>query len=236
MSDREKILIVEGNADKDFFEKLLKCLNLQVEVKISTPRDHNLEKNGKKNAQELLEILLKRMVKGDLSHLAMILDSDFKKDGWGFEKTFETTQEILKKAGYNEPEIRYGGMYFPHPDGLNGVGLWVMPDNQAEGMLEDLIKKSIRNEEQPLLDHAITTVKDLPMKKKFKGIHQSKAEIATWMAWQKMPGCSIDYAIEEDLLNFNCELMRQLINWLQCVYMDDFRSSCESPLRTAEIG
>ncbi len=85
-----------------------------------------------------------------------------------------------------------------------------MPNNCAEGMLEDWIKESVEESETLLLDHAINTTNNLP-NKKFKSIHSSKAEVATWMAWQKMPGCGFDQVIDDSLINLRSQPMMQLI-------------------------
>ena len=95
-----------------------------------------------------------------------------------------------------------------------------MPDNYSEGMLEDWIKQSVHESETTLLGLAINTIKNLP-NKKFKPIHNSKAEVATWMAWQKRPGRGFDGAIDDDLINFQCKSMTQLIKWIKHIYTID---------------
>lgn len=152
--------------------------------------------------------------------MAVVLDADFESDHWGFKVTLKKVTKILKDNGYGEPNIQFGGLSFPHSDGLNSIGLWIMPDNYSEGMLEDWIKKSVQDSELSLLDRAINTVKDLP-NKKFKSIHNSKAEVATWLSWQRRPGCGFDGAIDENLFNFQCESMTQLINWLNRIYITE---------------
>ena len=44
----QKILLVEGDTDKIFFQEMLKKIELKVEVRVDTPKDHkDIEKNGK---------------------------------------------------------------------------------------------------------------------------------------------------------------------------------------------
>ncbi len=113
MDDKKMILIVEGQGDKVFFEKLFKKIKFNIEVKVSTPQDYDLDRNGKKRAILLLERLIKQLVDGSISHLGIVLDADFKCDAWGFEVTFEKIKKVLKTNGYSDPEEKYSGLAFP---------------------------------------------------------------------------------------------------------------------------
>jgi hypothetical protein len=67
-----------------------------------------------------------------------------------------------------------------------------MPTHKGDGMLEDFIKQAIGpGQPQKLLEQAIGCVDQLPKELKlFSDFHQTKAEIYTWLAWQKPPGQS----------------------------------------------
>lgn len=222
MDVKRKILIVEGDGDKAFFETLFKKIDLEIGIKVNTPKDHDFDRDGKKRAIRLLKRLIKLPMDGTISHLGIVLDADFKCDHWGFEVTLKEIEKILNENGYGNPEVQSGGLAFPHSTGLslNSIGLWIMPDNASEGMLEDWIKQSVHESETSLLELAIDTIKNLP-NKKFKPIRNSKAEVATWMAWQKIPGRDFDGAIDDDLINFQCKSMTQLINWIKHIYTVD---------------
>lgn len=92
-----------------------------------------------------------------------------------------------------------------------------MPDNNADGMTENMIKQTACSEELALLQHAITTVAGLP-KPKFKPIHKTKAEIATWMAWQKIPGQGLAAVVADNLIDMQNPAINQLIDWLKRIY------------------
>ena len=110
-----------------------------------------------------------------------------------------------------------GGVLFQHDDGLADFGLWVMPNNRDEGMLEDWIKHCIHPDENDLFAHAGTVVDTLPQTK-FKPIHISKAEVATWLAWQKKPGHGLYHSVEENLIDTNSVLFKELSDWLNHIY------------------
>jgi len=113
-----------------------------------------------------------------------------------------------------------GGIYFQHDDDLADFGLWVMPNNCDEGMLEDWIKSCVHSDEHKLFAHAETVVDTLPQTK-FKSIHISKAEVATWMAWQKQPGHGLYRAVEDQLIDMDSKLFLELKDWLTNIYSSE---------------
>jgi hypothetical protein len=106
---------------------------------------------------------------------------------------------------------------FKHSDGLRDFGLWVMPNNNREGMLEDWIIESIKNDEKALFQQATTAVQQLSSPK-FKPHLQAKAEVATWLAWQKTPGHGLYSVMKEGLLDENSVPYTQLGNWLKSIF------------------
>jgi hypothetical protein len=109
------------------------------------------------------------------------------------------------------------GLLFKHSDGLRDFGLWVMPNNNREGMLEDWIIESIKNDEKALFQQATTAVQQLSSPK-FKPHLQAKAEVATWLAWQKTPGHGLYSVMKEGLLDENSVPYTQLGNWLKSIF------------------
>ena len=132
----------------------------------------------------------------------------------------EKIETIIEDCGYStggNRKLKSGGFCFTHKDGLPNFGLWIMPDNKTDGFLEDFIKSSIIQSEFNLLAHANSTVTQLPAPK-FKTIHKSKADIATWMAWQTMPGQPLVGAVGGNLLDFNNSQAKNFIDWLKHIY------------------
>lgn len=208
----KRILIVEGITDKEFFSLLLKSIDLgNVEVVVNTPQDLMAAKDGKNSAIGTLINLIPQLNDGSITNLALIVDADYAQDDWGFEKTKNKVIREVKKHGFiDEPKDGC----FSHPDGLNPVGLWVMPNNKSDGMFEDWLKGAVIHSERPLLDKAVSVISALTPKK-FKDIHRSKAEIGTWSSWQKIPDYGPKIAIKESLIDINYS---GLIDWLKRVY------------------
>lgn len=217
----KKILIVEGESDKKFFESFIKKTQLEIGIQVDTPLSLGAGKDGKTAGFKLLPQLLKQLVDGRVTHLAMVVDADMRNDNWGYENTVKLIAEKISDSGYNDRPDRYDtGLSFPHSDGLNNFGLWVMPDNRSEGMLEDWIRTAIATKESSLLNIAIDTVSRLPKPTKFNQRHTSKANIATWMAWQKIPGKGLEAVIDDELINMNSESVANFLSWLKHTYSD----------------
>lgn len=65
------------------------------------------------------------------------------------------------------------------------VGVWLMPDNQSRGMLEDFAGQLVPPEDE-LWDKAKLNVDEI-VNPRFPEEHTAKAYIYTWLGWQKEP-------------------------------------------------
>ncbi|MFZ2726997.1 MAG: DUF3226 domain-containing protein [Methylococcaceae bacterium] len=225
--NKSHILLVEGEDDRGFFEQVCKTLQLNLKIEVAPPKDYQDDyeenlRNGKQGALRLLDNLLPELLDEEAitKRLAIIIDADYKTaNGLGYQKTLAQIFNIANEYGFNLSENQSNGLIFKHEDDAINFGVWIMPNNNDEGMLEDFIKSCIHNEEQALFNHAINTVNQLTSKK-FKDHHYSKAEIATWLAWQKVPSHGLYIAIKDKLLNEQHSLFQQLGDWLKYVYLE----------------
>jgi len=218
---KDKILLVEGEADKCLFSAICCEERLGVNVKVGSPFEFGGDGRGKGNALKLLPTLLEQMRDGQIKRLAMVIDADFKEaDGLGFHETLKKVAMILKDHGYKVSatlKSRSGGYTIKHSDGLPDFGLWIMPNNASDGLLEDFIKNSISANQKDLLKTAVDVVGTLktPL---FKSIHRSKADVSTWMAWQKVPGQALHAVVGGKLVDFTSGEAKQLMDWLHGIY------------------
>lgn len=227
----KKILLVEGNNDRAFFKAFCKTLGLTdveiPEITIVTPKDRGSQRNGWTNLVDHLPTEIKRLRSGDIDKLAIVIDADFSPDNNGgvtsrrnliAHKINDFLQyqkyglyEIAEQPNYQKGDI------FKHSNGLPDIGLWIMPDHQNDGMIENLIEQMIstNTEQQSLLAHVDLSINNLPAKL-FSDIHLSKARIYTWRAWQKEPGIRLPDALSENLLTL--EAAANFSNWLISVF------------------
>ncbi|MFZ2956895.1 MAG: DUF3226 domain-containing protein [Candidatus Ozemobacteraceae bacterium] len=197
----DHILLVEGEADRAFFEQICRVLGLNTRVYVAPPRDFAGSHNTKEGVFNSLPTLLDQLADGRITCLAMVVDADNAVNGGGYESAIKRVEKIVAPYGFVLAIHPGSGIVFQNNDGLADFGLWVMPNNADDGMLEDWIKQSIHPSEQGLFAHAEAVVAALPKPPKFKAIHRSKAEVATWLAWQKQPGHGIYRAVEDGLID-----------------------------------
>lgn len=218
MASTERVLLVEGEADRAFFEQICGVIGLNTSVTIAPPKELAGSHNSKEGAFNHLPVLLAQLADGQITRLAVVVDADSAENGGGYQRAITRIKQIVAPYGFLMPLHTAGGIVFQHNDGLADFGVWVMPNNADEGMLEDWIKQSIHPNEQGLFAHAKAVVAALPQPPKFKPIHCSKAEVATWLAWQKQPGHGTYRAVEEGLIDTISAHYKNLIAWLGHVY------------------
>jgi hypothetical protein len=217
----KKLLLVEGASDKRFFDLLCKD-KLELTVGILRPSEsEEIKGDGKGNLVASLKMYMGEIRRAQYASIAAIVDADNvindKKNG--IEGTIQTFLEALNSAQDSEDgayKVTRNGnsAVFSHNNGFIDFHLWVMTnENGEEGIFEDWLKTTLKDAETPLLEHAMKTV-DALNEKRFKPIHKSKAEIATWRAWQKIPAGDVN--IEQ--LNLSAPPMKHLIDWLEHIY------------------
>jgi hypothetical protein len=219
----KNILLVEGEADRAFFEALCQRWQLPVQVKVSTPRDAGHTKDTKQAALSVLKtIYLGQLADGHIERLAIAVDADRATDGGGFERTVAQLHQRLQPAGYElRAHAAPGGLLFAHNDGLNDIGAWVMPNNADEGALEHWIATNLHPDERAMMQHAQTAIDHIPNGPKFKPAKRKKAEIATWLAWQAEPDHGLWQAAKPGLLDESAPQWQALQAWLVRVFTAD---------------
>ena len=217
MAASDRILLVEGEADRAFFELICRNIGLGNTVTVAPPKDLAGTHNSREGVFNHLPLLLKQLNDGTITRLAVLVDADSPPNG-GFEPTRDRVTGIVAPFGYGSPGTTNGGLCYPNNDGLSDFGLWVLPNNNSVGMLEDWIKHCVRANENALLNHAERVIAALPDPTKFKPLHLSKAEVATWLAWQKRPGHGLYSAVADDLIDTQSPAYLELAGWLRHLF------------------
>jgi hypothetical protein len=201
------LLYVEGNDDREFHQNFCKAIGLNgVEVKVITPVDVNADSgNGWSNLINNLPVLLKQINAGNVDKLGLILDADFPPDNsGGFSSRLKLVTDKLKVAGYTvpaKPSFNKGEIFL-HPNKLPSIGLWIMPNHEVDGMLENFIESLISDKDQLyLLAHADKSIRNLPITLFDQKLRYTKARIFSWRAWQKRPGLPLNSALNDGILD-----------------------------------
>lgn len=118
---------------------------------------------------------------------------------------------------------------------VNGAGLrlgvWILPDNQAAGMLETLLAKLIPTNQSPILDYARESVAEARTRgAPVQSAHVPKAEIHTWLSWQDPPDLQLHQAIVARVLDPASPLAVPFVEWfIRLFQLDDLRRPVATP-------
>jgi hypothetical protein len=214
-------LLVEGRSDESFFSALFRQMGAHQKIRIMLPSDLDFE-NTVSYFPKLIDLLARDLENDRLHHLGIVADADHVSGG-GFVDRWQTLTECLEKNGYripkNPPKLPCSGSVFKHSDGLPPVGLFLMPNHQDNGMLEDLLWNEIRMEpeNQKLREYANKVITDLPSQV-FSDFHRTKALLYSWLAWQKRPGQTLDVLVNGKLVDLEMAGLKGLSNWLKKVF------------------
>jgi hypothetical protein len=99
------------------------------------------------------------------------------------------------------------------------IGIWIMPNNNLNGMLEDFIAFLVPENDE-LMPVAENTLQNIENKKlnKYSETHKSKAKIHTWLAWQEEPGKPLGQSITNKALSTDSDICREFIEWLKLLF------------------
>jgi hypothetical protein len=99
------------------------------------------------------------------------------------------------------------------------VGIWIMPDNKLPGMLETFLGYLLPDDTSPLWELAKSTI-DIAKERgaPFTEAHHDKAQIYSWLAWQKPPGLQLHIAIKERILDPKHPEAQKFVNWFRQLY------------------
>lgn len=203
---QNNLLLVEGENDQHVVWSLLKHYKVPRRFEV-------VDKNGIDNLLEAFEGELIRIVEGKVG---VIIDADI-----NLSSRWQSLQNILVSSGYNFiPEHPIVGGTIIRQEKKPVVGIWLMPDNTIPGKLEDFVS-FLRPQDDllwPMVDDAVLKVKTLEEERRFRNVHESKARIHTWLAWQKEPGKPMGQAITARYLNANAPHALKLITWIRDLF------------------
>lgn len=201
----EKWLLVEGPEDFHTICQLLDVHGIHDGVTIESLGGYD----------EIRSDIRVRMKDSDQTHFGIIVDADT-----NLAKRWESLHSMLEEYGYRDIPVE------PTPEGTivyrdknpQKFGIWLMPDNQSVGMLEDFARMSLPDNDK-LWERALASVDAIPAEDRlFKEVHIAKARIKTWLAWQKEPGMSIGRAIHDGKLNGRADVGQRLVNWHRTLF------------------
>lgn len=229
-----RVLLVEGKDDLNVLGHIF--LNHNIEVDENGKRLWKVEEENKIGRilirdQEGVDKLKKRLdenifdnlledlpveLKGsEVVALGIIVDADF-----DVKARWESLANRLKELKYEDvPDLPKANGTICTGKDLPKIGVWLMPDNTLPGMLEDLVKLLVPDEQKGLLGKAIEAVESIPKEERLFITENSdktaKAQIHTYLAWQSRPGVPYGIAIREKFLKADSPQTVDLMKWIK---------------------
>ena len=132
-----------------------------------------------------------------LDALGIVIDADT-----DLRKSWKMVKKSLADFGIPMPDL-------PPPDGFfsstheiragetpQKIGVWVMPNNQLPGKIEDFLEMLIPTGDEllPEVNTALAKI-EADKKQKYAEKDRPKAFMHTWLAWQETPGMPYGQAI-----------------------------------------
>jgi hypothetical protein len=206
MSEK-KVLLVEGTDDEHVLKHL--CGQRQVPV-----IDEIIPQGS---IQRLLESFPVRLKESDIQVLGIVIDADT-----DIAARWNSVKDRLIAAGYpqvpEQPSPAGTILDSPHSSALPRFGVWIMPNNQTRGILEDFLRFLVPVDSN-LFSHVQSCVARIPAsEKRFSSFAEPKAIIHTWLAWQEYPGRPLGTAITARFLDANVVQVDVLIAWINRLF------------------
>lgn len=197
-----KILLTEGANDCHVILALCKHYNI--------PETFGLYECGSDNlALKRLTGLLATPDKIDT--IGIVIDAD----NPNLVAKWQAVKDRLQKRGVTsipeEPEA--SGTIIPADNEYPKVGIWLMPDNQLDGMLEDFCSQIAPDAGVNFAEKCVNDAKENNLTT-FIEAHKTKAVIHTFLAWQNEPGMPLGQAITARTLNPDSALAETFVVWL----------------------
>ncbi len=197
-------LLVEGNDDQHVIWAICQKFKLP----------HNFDVIDTLGVDELIKQIPVRLKTPDLQTLGIVLDADT-----DLNRRWESLRTKLMASAYTLPEsLPKEGLILEKEDAVK-VGIWLMPNNESNGMLEDFIQFLIPKGDA-LLEKAKTVLAEIEAAElhRYKKAHHSKALMHSWLAWQEDPGTPMGLTITKQYLRLETKAANPFVNWLQKLF------------------
>ncbi len=136
----------------------------------------------------------------------------------GLARRWAQIRDRLLNFNFKVPEQPFpGGTIIQGPDGFPKIGIWLMPDNQTEGMLEDFLMRLVPRSAADYAKACVRKAKDQGHGN-YKECHEAKAVAHTYLAWQDEPGKPLGLAIKSRQFDTNSQYAVDFVAWLRSLF------------------
>lgn len=187
-------------------------IGLRVGIKLEKPPIPLKGNDGKR-----LRRTINEQSKADHDRLVLVLDADHEPEG-GPAKRWKEVLAVLRETGFSVPEdiSTDHGLVYDLED-KRRVAVWIFPDCKSPGAIEEFMMQVLIPTADPLLQDAQDVVRTL-RERRFPPKYDRKAEVRTWLSWQKRPGLPPGQALAENVFVFDEQRLGPFIAWLRLAF------------------
>jgi hypothetical protein len=203
-------LLVEGKNDRHVIWALCNQYQLPETFSVEVP-----EEDGTEGIEALLAGLPARLDEPKLQTLGIVVDAD-----QDLAARWQAVRDRLIASRYQHvPKVPPAEGWVDAPPDRPRVGVWLMPNNQLPGMLEDFVAHLIPSNDalRPKAEAILQEI-ELAGLNRYTSVHRPKALIHTWLAWQETPGMPMGQAITARVLSYDCAIALNFVEWLQRLF------------------
>ncbi len=196
--EAKSVLLLEGSDDCNIISKFCEDNAIRADFGFCNCGSDN-------QVLHKLNALLKKSDPPEV--IGVILDADQNID--------ERYQEIKAKVAdfYNLPKNMPKDGLVHLEKGLPKLGIWIMPNNQDNGALEEFYLELATDIDTAFINNTIQEAEKKELTS-FKSQHRKKAIMHTYFAWQDTPGMPLHAAINKIVLDNNAEIAHVFKGWL----------------------
>ena len=205
-----RVLLVEGANDMHVV--------IHISKRKGLPHNFCIVETG--NIDKLLDAIEVEADVPERQVMGIILDAD--------ERPIDRWKEVTKRLNWLRQEEHFSLPELPdqpHSAGtiINGtlrIGIWLMPDNESTGELEDFVATMIPDSD-PVWPLSKQYIDDIPSKhRKFKFKKTLRAKVHAWLATREHPR-PMGLAIEAEDLDISVANATTFADWLRELFKEE---------------
>lgn len=204
--DRPHRLVVEGADDLNVTFHLLKASGYDW----NTSEVHIEDAKGKPKMLPQVSPTVKSYRRS-----AFVLDADI-----DVSATWRSLSGKLADAEISlPPGPQDGGTILSNHHHMGGkIGVWVMPDNQGHGTLENFLETLVPASDR-LWPFACKSTRDAKEHdSKYRDSDERTCCLHAWLSWQRVPGCPFGTAVTARFFDTDVEATHRFVAWFHSVF------------------
>jgi hypothetical protein len=192
-----KKLLVEGNDDQHVIWAL--CEKFKINEAFDVIDCEGIEK--------LFDQIPVRLKQSNIDTIGIIIDADS-----DLQLRWNHLKQLLNAQGFVLPEILPESGLILSELGRITIGVWIMPNNNLNGMLEDFINFLVPPDDAlfPIINENLNEIERKQLNK-YKLIHKSKAIVHSWLSVQEDPGTPMGLSITKRYLTTDDNICKKII-------------------------